>query len=168
MIAPVHFPTHRARALAFPKDVANRFWTPDPPRATSTAGAEHMGSATFEDIMRRFAGPAISLILVLSAASALAGASSAPFGFTPDPAMRTESVKDLESRVRRACASTQARIQSVSTETVAKPCSCYATRLMRSFDENEVAAYRTTGVFVDTARVKAISAIDDCRLKRPI
>lgn len=104
----------------------------------------------------------------LSTSPALAGASSTPFGYTPDPAMRTESVQDLESRVRRTCASTQAKIQSVSTEAVAKPCSCYATQLMRSLDEAEVAAYRGTGVFNDSARGKAIAAIDACKLRRPI
>ena len=47
-------------------------------------------------------------------------------------------------------------------------CGCYASRTLRSFDAAELQAYRTTGVFNETARGKALAAIDACRLQRPI
>jgi hypothetical protein len=39
---------------------------------------------------------------------------------------------------------------------------------MRSLDATELDAYRNTAVFNDTARAKALAAIDSCKLKRPI
>jgi len=39
---------------------------------------------------------------------------------------------------------------------------------MRLLDPVEIDAYRNTGVFNDTARGKALAAIDACRLQRPI
>lgn len=108
------------------------------------------------------------LILGVAAGGALAAGSSAPFGYTPDPLLRTASVTDLQSRVRDACASTQARLQSSTPVAMARPCSCYAGRVMRTLDAGEVAAYRTTGVFNDTARTKALAALDQCKLRRPV
>lgn len=116
-----------------------------------------------QTLMRSLA--AFGLILVCG--GALAAASSVPFGYAPDPALRTESPAQLQARVRRACATIQARIQNVSTGRVAHGCTCYASRVMRSLDAAELAAYRTTGVFNDTARAKAYAAIDACRLRRP-
>ena len=51
---------------------------------------------------------------------------------------------------------------------LARPCGCYATRVMTSLDPSEIDAYRNTGVFNDSARAKALSAVDECKLKRPI
>src|SRR5690349_1362474 len=45
---------------------------------------------------------------------ALAGASPANFNYTPDPGLKTAGKAELESRVRRACAATQARLQSAA------------------------------------------------------
>lgn len=109
--------------------------------------------------------------LVLAAAlggPALASGSSAPFGYTPDPALQTASVADLQSRVRDSCASTQAKIQASTPVAMARPCGCYASRVMRTLDASEVASYRQTGVFNEGARGKALAAIDQCKLKRPV
>ncbi len=38
---------------------------------------------------------------------------------------------------------------------------------MRSLDATEIQSYRDTGVFNDTARGKALAALDRCKLKRP-
>lgn len=99
---------------------------------------------------------------------ALASGSSAPFGYTPDPALQTASVADLQSRVRDSCASTQAKIQASTPVAMARPCGCYASRVMKTLDSSEVAAYRQTGVFNEGARGKALAAIDQCKLKRPV
>jgi hypothetical protein len=118
--------------------------------------------------MPRLARPLLSLTFLALATGAFAAGSSAPFGYTPDPTLRTADKQELESRIRRACASTQAQLQNVSTGKVERPCSCYASRVMTSLDEPEIQAYRSTGVFNDSARAKALAAIDSCKLKRPV
>lgn len=109
--------------------------------------------------------------LVLAAAlsgAAFAAGSSAPFGYQPDPALKTASLADLQRRVRDTCASTQARIQASTAAAMSRPCGCYAQRVMRALEPGELDAYRNTGVFNDTARAKALVAIDQCKLQRPI
>ena len=103
----------------------------------------------------------------LAASAALAGASSRPVAYTPDPALKTASRADLEVRIRRGCAVTQARAQSVAESSLNRPCACYASRTLRSLDDGEVAAYRTSGIFNDSARAKALAALDACKLRRP-
>lgn len=107
-------------------------------------------------------------LLVGLTSAALAGASSTPFGYQPDPALKTASRSDIEGRFRRSCMVTQARVQNVAETAVSRGCGCYATRTLRALDESELDAYRNTGVFNDTARSKALAAIDSCRLQRPI
>ncbi|WP_375461312.1 hypothetical protein [uncultured Enterovirga sp.] len=108
----------------------------------------------------------LAITFVAFSGAALAAGSSAPYA--PDPGLRTDTPAQLTARIRRACSATQARIQNVSTGQVERGCGCYATRVMRSLTPPEVEAYRMTGVFNDTARGKAISAIDACRLQRPV
>lgn len=112
--------------------------------------------------------PLLSAALLTFATAAFAGGSSAPFGYTPDPTLRTASKSDLESRVRSACTATQAKVQNLDESRLVRPCGCYAGRVMRSLDDSEVEAYRNTGVFNETTRAKALAAIDACKLKRPI
>ena len=109
----------------------------------------------------------LSALFVAAATAALAGASSRPVAYTPDPALQTASRADLESRIRRGCAVTQARAQSVAESSLGRPCACYASRTLRSLDEGEVAAYRTSGIFNESARAKALAALDACKLRRP-
>lgn len=110
----------------------------------------------------------LALGLACAAGPALAGASSGPFNYQPDPALRTASRADIEARFRRTCQATQARLQSVAEANLARPCGCYASRTLRALDAGELEAYRTTGVFNDTARGKALAAVDACRLRRPV
>jgi hypothetical protein len=107
---------------------------------------------------------------VLSAAASggvLAGASTSNIQYTPDPALKTASRADLETRVRRSCAATQARIQSRPEAELDRPCACYASRTVRSLDKVELENYRNRGVFDDTTRIKALANLDRCNLKRP-
>ena len=106
--------------------------------------------------------------LVAASGGALAGASSVPTNYQPDPALQRASRGELEARVRKACAVTQAKLKNVSEPAVAGPCGCYASRTLRSLDETEIQAYRGTGVFNESARAKALAAVDACRLQRPI
>jgi hypothetical protein len=112
---------------------------------------------------------AFGLAPCLATSVALAGASSTPFeAYQPDPALRTAPRAELEARVRRACAITQARLQSAPEGSLERPCGCYASRTLRTLDAGEIESYRTTGYFSDSARAKALAALDSCRLKRPI
>jgi hypothetical protein len=108
------------------------------------------------------------LLAISWTGSAAAGASSAPFAYQPDPALQTASRSEIESRFRRTCGSTQARLQGTSTQSVTRGCACYASRTLRALDAAELAAYRGTGTFNESARAKALTAIDQCRLKRPV
>jgi hypothetical protein len=110
----------------------------------------------------------LAAVLIAASSAALAGGSSQPFNYQPDPALKTASKSDIEGRFRRACQATQARLQSTPESAVARPCGCYASRTLRSLDAAELDAYRATGVFNDTARGKALAAIEACQLKRPV
>lgn len=111
---------------------------------------------------------AAALALAASATAAFAAASSVPTNYQPDPALQKASRGELEARVRKACTVTQAKLQTVSEGSVSKPCGCYATTSLRSFDQTEIQAYRDTGVFNESARAKALAALDSCGLKRPL
>jgi hypothetical protein len=103
------------------------------------------------------------------ATSALAGASSSQLeAYQPDPSLRSAPTSELETRVRRACAVVQARMQNAAETSFERPCGCYARTTLRALDASEIAAYRTTGYFNDSARAKALGAIDSCKLQRPV
>ena len=89
-------------------------------------------------------------------------------GFTPDPALRTASKGNLTGRVAHACAVTQSRLQKVEETAVSAPCGCYAERTVRAMDRSEIASYRATGYFNDSAKAKALDALDSCKLPRPV
>ncbi len=109
-----------------------------------------------------------AVAIVAGTTAAFAASSSAPTQYQPDPALKTESVAQLRVRVSQACAITQARLQSgVSEASLNRGCDCYAGRTMRSLSADELQAYRETGVFNDSAREKALSALDSCKLQRP-
>jgi hypothetical protein len=110
----------------------------------------------------------VTLALAATGSAALAGAASTPTNYQPDPALQRASRAELEARIRKACMVTQARLQSASESAMSSACGCYASRTLASFDAAELQAYRTTGVFNDTARGKALAAIDACRLQRPV
>ncbi|GJD48876.1 hypothetical protein OPKNFCMD_1602 [Methylobacterium crusticola] len=108
-------------------------------------------------------------LLALGATAALAGASSSQLeAYQPDPTLRTAPRPDLESRVRRACTIVQARMQNTAESSLDRPCGCYARATLRALDPAELDAYRTTGYFNDSARAKALTAIDGCKLQRPV
>ena len=111
---------------------------------------------------------AAGLLATVAACNAnKAGPTADLVGYTPDPALKTASASNLTGRVRHACTVTQAKLQGVSEVSLARPCGCYAERTLSSLDQSELAAYRTTGYFNDSARAKALSALDSCQLPRP-
>jgi hypothetical protein len=112
---------------------------------------------------------AASLVIVAAlAGEALAGASGVPADFRPDPALKTASRGELQSRIQRSCSVVQSRLQSVPVAQLSRPCACYASRTLRAFTDAELQAYRDTGLFNETARDKALAAIDACNLRRPV
>lgn len=107
----------------------------------------------------------VSLLVACNANKS--GPTAALEGYTPDPALKTASTGNLTGRVRHACAVTQARLQSVPEASLARPCGCYAKQTLSSLDTAEIESYRATGYFNDSARAKALSALDSCKLPRP-
>lgn len=110
---------------------------------------------------------AAAFLSAAASTTVLAGASSSNFQYTPDPTLKTATRADLEMRVRRSCAATQARVQSRPEAELDRPCGCYASRTVRSLDKVELENYRNRGVFDDTTRIKALANLDRCSLKRP-
>lgn len=108
-----------------------------------------------------------AVAITASATAVLAAGSNAPTMYQPDPALKTASVSDLRERVSQACSITQAKMQGVTEISLSRKCDCYAGRTMRALSAEEVQAYRDTGVFNDSAREKALTAIDSCKLQRP-
>ena len=111
---------------------------------------------------------AAALVLAASAPAALAGASSVPTNYQPDPALKNASRGELEARVRKACTVTQSKLQNASEPSLSKPCGCYASQTLRTLDASELQAYRDSGVFNEGARAKAFAALDACKLQRPV
>jgi hypothetical protein len=108
------------------------------------------------------------VLIAGSASAAFAAASSVPTAYEPDPALQRASRTELEARIRKACTVTQAKLQSVAETSLSSPCGCYSSRTFRALSQDEVQAYRDTGVFNEGARTKALAAIDACKLQRPI
>jgi hypothetical protein len=97
---------------------------------------------------------------------ALAGASSVPTNYQPDPALQRATRGELEARVRKACAVIQARELGVSESSLSRPCGCYASRTLTSFTPGELQSYRDTGVFNQSAQAKAYAALSACGVRR--
>jgi curli biogenesis system outer membrane secretion channel CsgG len=109
----------------------------------------------------------VAAALSTCATAAYAAASNTPTLYQPDPALKTASLSELRARVSQACSVIQARLQNASEASFSRKCDCYAGRTMRALSADEVQAYRDTGVFNDSAREKALKAIDSCKLERP-
>ncbi|WP_375408239.1 hypothetical protein [uncultured Methylobacterium sp.] len=107
------------------------------------------------------------LSLLAACNSTKTGPTAALEGYTPDPALKTASPRNLAGRVRYACTVTQGRLQSVPEASLARPCGCYADRTLASLDRGEIESYRSTGYFNDSAKAKALAALDACQLPRP-
>jgi predicted metal-binding protein len=105
-------------------------------------------------------------VIALGASAALAGAGSAPLP-PPDPTAKNLSVYRIQLRAFDACLVTQSRLQGTTREAVHTPCSCYAKGTVNAMTKAELAAFRETGYFNDSAREKGLQFIDKCKLKRP-
>ncbi|MBY0612243.1 MAG: hypothetical protein K2P80_08660 [Beijerinckiaceae bacterium] len=85
----------------------------------------------------------------------------------PDLSLRDASDSQLHSRMQTTCIATQEKLASVSYDKIWPGCECYATRTIKALDAGEKAELRSTNVFNETARVKALASIDACKLRRP-
>lgn len=111
---------------------------------------------------------AAGLVSLLAACNARGGQYASLSDYTPDPALKSASRSNLKGRVGHACVITQSRFQKVAEGNVEQPCGCYADRTLASLDKSELQSYRSTGYFNDSARAKALSALDSCKLPRPV
>lgn len=111
---------------------------------------------------------AAGLVSLLAACNAGRTQVASLEGYTPDPALKTASRSNLKSRVSNACVIMQARFQKVAEAGLQQPCGCYADRTLSKLDGAEIQSYRATGYFNDSARAKALEALDSCKLPRPV
>lgn len=85
-----------------------------------------------------------------------------------DPTAAKLTPYEITLRAFDACLITQSRLLGTTREAVHSPCSCYARRTIAHMDKGEIAAFRQTGYFNDSAQAKGLEAVDFCKLKRPI
>ncbi|MBV9520662.1 MAG: hypothetical protein JO068_21375 [Hyphomicrobiales bacterium] len=98
--------------------------------------------------------------------AALAGASSRNLP-PPDSTAKNLTPYMISLRAFDACLITQSRLQGTTREAVHTPCSCYAKLTVKNMSKDELDAFRETGYFNDSARQKALDALDSCKLPRP-
>ena len=116
----------------------------------------------------RFVTAAAFALLVLSG-PAFAGASSSNFGNpAPDPATKNMSRSEARKYIADGCQLTQAKLVSAAPEEFRSPCGCYAGKTVSAMTTDEFQTFRDKSVFDDSARAKALAALDACKLKRPI
>lgn len=85
-----------------------------------------------------------------------------------DPTAAKLTPYEITLRAFDACLITQSRLLKTTREAVHTPCSCYAKRTIANMNGDELAAFRQTGYFNDSAQAKGLEAVDFCKLKRPI
>lgn len=96
----------------------------------------------------------------------LAAAGPAPLP-PPDPTAKNLTPYMIQLRAFDACLITQSRLQGTTREAVHTPCSCYAKGTVNAMTKDELAAFRETGYFNDSARAKGLEFVEKCKLKRP-
>jgi hypothetical protein len=106
-------------------------------------------------------------LLAIADGPALAGASSQNIPPPIDPSARDLTPYMISLRAFDACLIVQSRLQKTTREAVHTPCSCYAKLTIKTMSKEELDAFRATGYFNDTARQKALVALDSCKLPRP-
>lgn len=110
---------------------------------------------------------AAGLLSALAACNASRVQTASLEGYTPDPALKSASLKNLKGRVSQACVVTQSKFQKVAEASLEAPCGCYADRALTKMSREEIQSYRATGYFNDSAKAKAFDALDSCKLPRP-
>lgn len=118
-------------------------------------------------IMRRMGAVVLAggLALLLGGA-ALAASSQTPVPVV-DPTAKNLTPYMIKLRAFDACLVNQSGLLKTTREAVHTPCSCYANGTIESMTKDEIQAFRDTGYFNDSAREKALSFLDKCKLKRP-
>ena len=104
---------------------------------------------------------------VLAPVASLAGASSQNLPPPIDPTAKNLTPYMISLRAFDACLIVQSRLQGTTREAVHTPCSCYAKLTIKNMSKEELDAFRDTGYFNDSARQKALGALDTCKLPRP-
>jgi hypothetical protein len=108
----------------------------------------------------------VAVLVALGVTSAMGAAGPAPLP-PPDPTAKNLTPYRIQLRAFDACLVTQSRLQGKTREAVHTPCSCYAKGTIGAMDKAEIQAFRDTGYFNDSARVKALGFVDKCKLTRP-
>ncbi len=103
--------------------------------------------------------PALLLSACMRAEPDTTSSTASPFAFAEPDAIRTHAAE--------GCTAVQAELLALPRELVRDRCRCYARRTVARLDEDEIASYRRTGLFDETARQKAFASLEACGLQRP-
>ena len=106
-------------------------------------------------------------LLAIANGPVLAGASSRNIPPPIDPTAKDLTPYMISLRAFDACLIVQSRLQNTTREAVHTSCSCYAKLTIKNMSKEELDAFRATGYFNDSARQKALAALDTCKLPRP-
>lgn len=74
------------------------------------------------------------------------------------------SVDTIRTHILDACVVQQWGVTTSSKDAYAERCGCYARRVTQALGDDELAAFRRTAVFSDSARPKAQAAKEACKL----
>ncbi len=85
----------------------------------------------------------------------------------PDTTLQGASDSQLHARMQTTCMATQEKLGGGSYDQRWPGCECYASRTIVALDAGEKDYLRSSGVFNESARQKALSSIDACKIKRP-
>ncbi|MBB3809893.1 hypothetical protein [Pseudochelatococcus contaminans] len=78
--------------------------------------------------------------------------------------LSSASLDTIRLHILDACVVQQWGVSSSSKDSYADRCGCYARRITQAMGEDELAAFRRSGVFSNTARPKAEAARAACKL----
>lgn len=109
-----------------------------------------------------------TLALLLATGAAFAGASSSNFPPQPDPDTKSMSRPQAKQYVAEGCSKQWAKTSGLPAGELANACSCYANRTVDRLNKAEFAFFQEKSYFDDTGREKALKAVDQCKLPRPL
>ncbi|MGV6871113.1 hypothetical protein ACUSIJ_00245 [Pseudochelatococcus sp. B33] len=116
----------------------------------------------------RLAGLAAAVSIALAGAYPLPVVAGASAPQQPGGANRVDlsnaSADEIRTHILDACVIRQWGTSTSSKDSYAERCGCYARRVTQTLSDDELAAFRRSAVFSDTARPKAQAAQAACKL----
>lgn len=117
--------------------------------------------------VRQLLGIAIAASLGLAGLSPAMAGSASPQQQVPGGGadLSGASVEEIRTHILDTCVIQQWGTSTSPSKGYAEQCGCYARNVTRALGEEELAAFRRSGVFNDSARTKAQAAQAACKLR---